>query len=183
MERSFFDPQTESEAHVGSVVGWIGLIRLRKGDAAERDRGGVTRMHEPFDRLDTLRSKVDQYGLDESLDESGALLIGPDGGHHQVSVSRHGTTIGTNQTHVCRERDQFTVALLDDDLTILIGGVRIGSPTKEPGDNLGDLGEPWDRGVTDVEGVQRLGVVIGRVTQDHESVTVIDEIGPFGFQV
>jgi hypothetical protein len=31
--------------------------------------------------------------------------------------------------------------------------------------------------------VQRFGVGIGGMTQDHESVAAIDEIGPFGSQV
>jgi hypothetical protein len=143
----------------------------------------ITGVHEPFDRLDALRSKVDQHRLDESLGESGALLIGSDRGHHQVTMFRHRSAVGANEADVCRHSGEFTVALGDDDLAILIGGCRVGSPTKESGDNLGDFCEPRYRGVTDVEGVQRFGVVIGGMTQDHESVAAIDEIGPFGSQV
>ena len=162
---------------------WIGLICFRKDRSAERDRCGVAGVDEPFDRRDALRSKVDQHRLDEALGESGALLIGSDRGHHQVTMVRHGSAVGADEADVCRHSDEFTVALGDDDLAILIGGGRVGSPTKKSGDNLGDFCEPRDRGVTDVEGVQRFGVVIGGMTQDHESVAAIDEIGPFGSQV
>ncbi len=67
--------------------------------------------------------------------------------------------------------------------TFVAGRPPVGSPTKESSDDLGDFCERRDRGVTDVEGVQRFGVVIGGMTQNHESVTVIDEVGPFGSQV
>ena len=76
-------------------------------------------------------------------------------------MGRHGSAVGADEADVRRHSDEFTVALSDDDLTILIGGGRIGSPTEESGDNLGDFCEPRDRSVTDVEGVQRFGVVIG----------------------
>jgi hypothetical protein len=96
---------------------------------------------------------------------------------------RHGSTVGADEADVCRHSDEFAVALGDDDLTILIGGCRVGSPTKKSRDDLGDFCEPRGRGVTDVEGVQPFRVVIGGMTQNHESVTVIDEVGPFGSQV
>ena len=175
--------QGEYEAHVGRIIRRIGLVRLRKHGAAERDRGGVAGIDEPLDRLDTLRSKVDQHRLDEVQGQSRSLLIGANGGHHQISVSRHGTTIGTNETHVSRDGDGFTVLLHHDDLSIFVGGIGIGSPAKEPGHDLGDLSDPRGRSVSHVERVQSLGVALGRVTQDHESMTVIDEIGPFGSHV
>jgi hypothetical protein len=135
----------------------------------------------PF--VDEARFQVRGHRLDESLGESRALPIRSYRGHHQVTMGRHGSAVGADEADVCRHSDEFTVVLSDDDLTILIRGGRVGSPATESGDDLTDFCEPWDRSVTDVEGVQRFGVGIVGMTQDHESVDAIDEIGPFGSQV